>query len=111
MLPESLIFHDGLALEVAYENTSSQLERIIDDVSRNDSRLTYDVHFMKDASSLQPILAELIRRKSNEAVPAVGAYHRCIDPAWPVAREVDSGCFLSSSFTLRELLAITIQYE
>jgi hypothetical protein len=30
MLPESLIFHDGLALEVAYENTSSQLERIID---------------------------------------------------------------------------------
>jgi hypothetical protein len=74
MLPESLIFHDGLALEVAYENTSSQLERIIDDVSRNDSRLTYDVHFMKDASSLQPILAELIRRKSNEAVPAVGAY-------------------------------------
>ena len=57
------------ALEVAYEDTSSQLERIIDDVSRNVSRLTYDVHFMKDAaSSLQPILAELIR-KSNDAVP------------------------------------------
>ena len=64
-----MIFHDGLALEVAYEDTSSQLERIID-VSQNVSRLTYDVHFMKDAaSSLQPILAELIRRKSNEAVP------------------------------------------
>ena len=50
------------------------------DVSQNVSRLTYDVHCMKDAaSSLQPILAELIRWKSNEAVPAVGAYHRCID--------------------------------
>ena len=57
------------ALEVAYEDTSSQLERIIDDVSRNVSRLTYDIHFMKDAaSSLQPVLAELIR-KSNDAVP------------------------------------------
>jgi hypothetical protein len=66
---------------------------------------------MKDGSSLQPILAELVQQKLNEAVPAVGAYHRCIDPAWPVAREVDSGCFLSSSFTLQELLAITIQYE
>ena len=78
-LSESLIFHDGLALEVPYKDTSSQLEHIID-VSQNVSHLTYDVHFMKDAaSSLQPIQAKLIRRKSNEAVPAVGAYHRCID--------------------------------
>ncbi|KAF8628903.1 hypothetical protein AX15_003684 [Amanita polypyramis BW_CC] len=56
-------------LEVAYEDTSSQLERIIDDVSRNVSRLTYDLHFMKDtATTLQPVLEELIQ-KSKEAVP------------------------------------------
>ncbi|KAM6502023.1 Golgi complex component 7 (COG7) domain containing protein [Amanita muscaria] len=56
-------------LEISYEDTSSQLERIIDDVSRNISRLTYDLHFMKDAAtSLQPVLSELIH-KSTEATP------------------------------------------
>ena len=56
-------------LDVAYDDASSQLERIIDDVSRGVSRLTYDLHSMKDAaSSLQPILAELIL-KSKATVP------------------------------------------
>src|SRR6266550_1923173 len=56
-------------LDVAYDDASSQLERIIDDVSRSVSRLTYDLHFMKDAaSSLQPSLADIIR-KSKATVP------------------------------------------
>ncbi|KAF8348330.1 oligomeric Golgi complex subunit 7 [Amanita rubescens] len=45
------------ALDVAYDDASSQLERIIDDVSRSDA-----------ASSLQPSLAELIQ-KSKATVP------------------------------------------
>ncbi|KAF8639492.1 hypothetical protein AX17_001397 [Amanita inopinata Kibby_2008] len=57
------------ALEIAYEDTSSQLERIIDDVSRAVPRLTYDLHFMKDAAvALQPNLKDLMQR-SKEAVP------------------------------------------
>ncbi|PFH53813.1 hypothetical protein AMATHDRAFT_45270 [Amanita thiersii Skay4041] len=57
------------SLDIAYEDTSSQLERVIDEVSRSIPRLTYDLHFMKDtAVSLKPILGELVR-KSREAVP------------------------------------------
>ncbi|KAJ3896759.1 oligomeric Golgi complex subunit 7 [Lentinula edodes] len=46
------------SLDIACEDTSSQLERTIDDVSRGIPRLTYDLHFIKDnALSLQNSLA------------------------------------------------------
>ncbi|KAJ6587083.1 Golgi complex component 7-domain-containing protein [Mycena vulgaris] len=56
-------------LDLACEDTSSQLERIIDDVSRGVPRLTYDLHFMKDgAASLQSVLVQVTER-SRDAVP------------------------------------------
>ncbi|KAF7361746.1 Expansin-like EG45 domain-containing protein [Mycena venus] len=56
-------------LDLACEDTSSQLERIIDDVSRGVPRLTYDLHFMKDgAVSLQSVLVQVTER-SRDAVP------------------------------------------
>ncbi|KAJ6500060.1 Golgi complex component 7-domain-containing protein [Mycena vitilis] len=56
-------------LDLACEDTSSQLEHIIDDVSRGVPRLTYDLHFMKDgAVSLQSVLVQVTER-SRDAVP------------------------------------------
>jgi hypothetical protein len=56
-------------LDVACEDTSSQLEQIIDDVTRSVPRLTYDLHFMKDgALSLQTSLVGVVRQ-TKEAVP------------------------------------------
>ncbi|KAF8160818.1 Golgi complex component 7-domain-containing protein [Crassisporium funariophilum] len=56
-------------LDIALEDTSSQLERIIDDVSRGIPRLAYDLHFMKDgASTLQHALVGVLQR-SRDAVP------------------------------------------
>jgi len=57
-------------LDIACEDTSAQLERIIEDVSRGIPRLAYDLHFMKDgALTLQTALADVLLR-SKEAVPA-----------------------------------------
>ncbi|KAF5316956.1 hypothetical protein D9611_003875 [Ephemerocybe angulata] len=57
------------SLDIACEDTSAQLERIIDDVSRSVPRLTYDLHFMKDgALTLQTSLVDVLK-KSKEAVP------------------------------------------
>ena len=56
-------------LDIASEDTSTQLERIIDDVSRGIPRLAYDLHFMKDgASTLQNNLVGVLQR-SRDAVP------------------------------------------
>ncbi|KAF7376288.1 Expansin-like EG45 domain-containing protein [Mycena sanguinolenta] len=56
-------------LDLACEDTSSELERLIDDVSRGVPRLAYDLHFMKDgALSLQSVLADVAAR-SRDAVP------------------------------------------
>ena len=58
-------------LDIASEDTSIQLERIIDDVSRGIPRLAYDLHFMKDgASTLQNTLVGVLQR-SRDAVPKV----------------------------------------
>ena len=40
-------------LEIACQDTSSQLEHIIDEVSRGIPRLTYDLHFMRDGALSQ----------------------------------------------------------
>lgn len=56
-------------LEIACQDTSSQLEHIIDDVSRGVPRLTYDLHFMRDgALSLQSALSKA-QSKSKDSVP------------------------------------------
>ena len=56
-------------LDIASEDTSTQLERIIDDVSRGIPRLAYDLHFMRDgASTLQNALVGVLQR-SRDAVP------------------------------------------
>lgn len=56
-------------LEIACQDTSTQLEHIIDDVSRGVPRLTYDLHFMRDgALTLQTALTKA-QAKSKESVP------------------------------------------
>src|SRR5882757_10850961 len=53
-------------LDIASEDTSTQLERIIDDVSRGVPRLAYDLHFMKDgASTLQNALIGVLQRSKD----------------------------------------------
>ncbi|KAF9529171.1 oligomeric Golgi complex subunit 7 [Crepidotus variabilis] len=57
------------ALDIGSEDTSTHLERLIDDVSRGIPRLAYDLHFMKDgASTLQNALVAVLQR-SRDAVP------------------------------------------
>jgi len=47
------------SVEIVAEEFSSQLERIIDDISRGAPRLAYDLHFMKESAvSLQTYLRE-----------------------------------------------------
>jgi len=58
------------SLDIACEDTSVQLERIIDDVSRSVPRLAYDLHFMKDgALTLQASLVDVLK-KAKDAVPS-----------------------------------------
>ncbi|THV02443.1 hypothetical protein K435DRAFT_775627 [Dendrothele bispora CBS 962.96] len=57
------------SLDIACEDTSSQLERVIDDVSRAVPRLTYDLHFIRDgAITLQNALTT-VRSQSQSAIP------------------------------------------
>ncbi|KAG6903094.1 hypothetical protein C0995_006281 [Termitomyces sp. Mi166 len=56
-------------LDIACEDTSSQLERTIDDVSRSVPRLTYDLHFMKDSAITLQVSLEKVLQKSKDAVP------------------------------------------
>lgn len=57
-------------LELASEDTSTQVERLIDDISRGASRLTYDLHFMREgALSLQAVLHS-VEAKSKASVAA-----------------------------------------
>ncbi|TFK73929.1 hypothetical protein BDN72DRAFT_813918 [Pluteus cervinus] len=63
------ITHIISSLDIACEDSSSELERVIDDVSRGLPRLTYDLHFMKDSAvNLQGSLATA-RKKSGAVVP------------------------------------------
>ncbi|KAJ4001598.1 oligomeric Golgi complex subunit 7 [Lentinula boryana] len=57
------------SLDIACEDTSSQLERTIADVSRGIPRLTYDLHFIKDSAlSLQNSLVA-VHARSRAAIP------------------------------------------
>lgn len=63
------VTHLLATLEIACQDTSSQLEHIIDDVSRGVPRLTYDLHFMRDgALTLQTALTK-VQAKSKDSVP------------------------------------------
>lgn len=58
------------SLELASEDTSTQVERMIDDISRGASRLTYDLHFMREgALSLQALLHN-VETKSKASLSA-----------------------------------------
>lgn len=97
-------------LDIASEDTSVELERIIDDVSRSIPRLTYDLHFMKDgASTLQNALLGVLQR-SKDAVPretsvALGNLHqldaikRRMEAAREVLREAESWSTLEHEVT------------
>ncbi|KAJ3485285.1 hypothetical protein NLI96_g5053 [Meripilus lineatus] len=97
-------------LELASEDTSTQVERIIDDISRGSSRLTYDLHFMRDgALSLQSMLQD-VEAKSAASVQADTTaaldqlYHldtvkRNMEAAREVLREAESWGTLESDVT------------
>ncbi|KAG6885965.1 hypothetical protein C0993_006892 [Termitomyces sp. T159_Od127] len=56
-------------LDMVCEDTSSELERTIDEVSRGVPRLTYDLHFMKDSAITLQGSLEQVLQKSKDAVP------------------------------------------
>ena len=98
------------SLDIACEDTSFQLERVIDDVSRGVPRLTYDLHFMRDgAVSLQSSLSQVRQRSKNVVAPATGAaldqlksldtIKRNMEEAREVLREAESWSTLELEVT------------
>ncbi|KAL1743838.1 Golgi complex component 7-domain-containing protein [Schizophyllum fasciatum] len=98
------------SLDIACEDTSFQLERVIDDVSRGVPRLTYDLHFMRDgAISLQSALLYVRQRSKNVVAPATGAaldqlraldtIKRNMEEAREVLREAESWSTLELEVT------------
>ena len=98
------------ALEIASEDTSANVERLIDDISRSATRLTYDLHFMRDgALSLQAILQN-VESKSQASVAAetnaalerlhfLDTVKRNMEAAREVLREAESWGTLESDVT------------
>ena len=95
------------SVEIVAEETSSQLERIIDDISRGAPRLAYDLHFMKEnAISLQSSLRKLqhasTSAESSETKAALERLHyldnvrRGMEAARDVLREAESWSSLES---------------
>ncbi|KZV61986.1 hypothetical protein PENSPDRAFT_642797 [Peniophora sp. CONT] len=95
------------SLDVASEDTSLQLEHLIDDISRSASRLHYDLHFMRDgALSLQSSLNDLTLRANKSSAPetdqALDKLHtlditkRNMEAARAVLREAESWSTLES---------------
>jgi hypothetical protein len=95
------------SVEIVAEETSSQLERIIDDISRGAPRLAYDLHFMKEnAISLQTSLRRLQHASTSAESPetkvALEQLHyldnvrRGMEAARDVLREAESWSSLES---------------
>ncbi|KDQ27716.1 hypothetical protein PLEOSDRAFT_1042517 [Pleurotus ostreatus PC15] len=104
------ITHIVAALDIACEETSFQLERIIDDVSRGVPRLTYDLHFMKDsAMALQSVLVKTqdhsvssLPAQTNETLEhlrTLDAVKRHMESAREVLREAESWSSLEMEVT------------
>jgi len=95
------------SVEIVAEETSSQLERIIDDISRGAPRLAYDLHFMKEgAISLQSSLRKLQHASTSAESPETKAaleqlryldnVKRGMEAARDVLREAESWSSLES---------------
>lgn len=94
-------------LELASEDTSAQVERMIDDISRGAARLTYDMHFMREgALSLQGLLRTVEDQARagavGETTAALERLHmldtvkRNMEAAREVLREAESWSTLES---------------
>ncbi|PCH45130.1 hypothetical protein WOLCODRAFT_139400 [Wolfiporia cocos MD-104 SS10] len=98
------------ALEIASEDTTVEVERLINDISRGASRLTYDLHFMRDgALSLQSVLHN-VESQSRTSVAAethaaldrlhfLDTVRRNMEAARVVLREAESWGTLESDVT------------
>ena len=95
------------SVEIVAEETSSQLERVIDDISRGAPRLAYDLHFMKESAiSLQTSLRKLQQASSSAESPETKAalerlhyldnVRRGMEAARDVLREAESWSSLES---------------
>ncbi|KAJ7902006.1 oligomeric Golgi complex subunit 7 [Mycena olivaceomarginata] len=78
-------------LDLACEDTSAQLERIIDDVSRGVPRLTYDLHFMKDVP--------LSTRTALDRLQLLDSIKSRMEAAREVLREAESWSTLELEVT------------
>ena len=95
------------SVEIVAEENSSQLERIIDDISRGAPRLAYDLHFMKESAiTLQTSLRGLKRASASTESPETKAAleqlryldntRRGLEAARDVLREAESWSSLES---------------
>ncbi|KAL6299594.1 Golgi complex component 7-domain-containing protein [Sparassis latifolia] len=97
-------------LEIASEDTSAQVERIIEEISRGASRLIHDLHFMREgALSLQGLLQEVdSKSKASSDAETSAALDRLhfldtvrknMEAARAVLREAESWGSLESDVT------------
>ncbi|KAI0674167.1 Golgi complex component 7-domain-containing protein [Trametes maxima] len=97
-------------LEIASEDTSAQVDRLIEDISRGASRLTYDLHFMRESAlSLQGILHNVEGQSKSSVGPdtdaALDKLHyldvvkRNMEATREVLREAESWSTLESDVT------------
>ncbi|RDX46650.1 hypothetical protein OH76DRAFT_1457108 [Lentinus brumalis] len=97
-------------LEISSEDTSAQVDRLIEDISRGASRLTYDLHFMRESAlSLQGTL-HTVESKSKSSLggetdAALEKLHyldtvkRNMEATREVLREAESWSTLESDVT------------
>ncbi|OSD07857.1 hypothetical protein PYCCODRAFT_1463149 [Trametes coccinea BRFM310] len=97
-------------LEIASEDTSAQVDRLIEDISRGASRLTYDLHFMRESAlSLQSTLHN-VEGKSKTSLGAdtdaaleklhyLDLVKRNMEATREVLREAESWSTLESDVT------------
>ena len=103
---EKRLGHIVPALEIASEDLSLHIERLIDDISRSASRLPYDLQFMRDgALSVQVSLNNLTSRSSSfspqssatlDKLHSLDAIKRNMELARDVLREAESWSTLES---------------
>ena len=98
-------------LEVACQDTSSQLEQCIDDISRTVPRLTYDLHFLRESaltlkltlSSLQARVSSSIAddetTKALQRLSYLDTVKNRMEASRDVLREAESWSTLESEFT------------
>ncbi|KAI9435548.1 oligomeric Golgi complex subunit 7 [Lactarius indigo] len=87
------------ALEVASEDLSLHIERLIEEISRSASRLPYDLHFMRDgALSVQVALNSLTNRSTSFSpqLHSLDIVKRHMESARDVLREAESWSTLES---------------